>query len=105
VSVLGPETLRAGDELAAQRRADRLRRERLLALAQSAAFTVALDLDAADALLRGRPVPRHRLDARIAAALGVPAGGTLTLDLDVIEAVTLLGPAPARCPCCGRRSA
>jgi hypothetical protein len=68
----------------------------------AAAFAVAKDLDACDPLLRGRPVPRHRLNQRIADHLGVPADGSLTLKLGVIESIGLLGPSPAGEPLCAR---
>jgi hypothetical protein len=62
----------------------------------SAALQLALDPDTCKALLRGLPVPRHRLDPIVLAALGLPQDGEpLLLDEELASRAGLLRPSPA----------
>lgn len=101
-AVLGPETERIIDELAARRRAERARKRRLLDLSLTAVFEIALDFFGADALLHGKPVPKHHLDPPLTDYLQIPEGGSLVLDLDTVEQIILAGTAPPREHICSR---
>ncbi len=63
---------------------------RLREQSTSAVLRVAGSLDAAQALLAGRPVPASCLAAGWAERLGLQAGDEFTLDLDLVERIELL---------------